>query len=407
MMKFSDMVAYSLQNIRMRGLRSWLTIIGVIIGIATIVTLMGIGDGVKVDIESQMEAFGSDMIVVYPVAMDEGFTSSAASFGTGKTTGKLYESDIEYIKRVPAVDKVVRMNYGQASLGFRDEEIGGFVYGVDEGIFEVYSDYLEIESGRYFQAGEKKVVVLANDAANELFDDPLKVNSKLKVKNETYRVVGVLKKIGTSLSAQDDSAIYIPYEQGVEVFSEQLAEGEVFGFMVTIREGFDVDAAGEDIEQKLADAHRTTVEDADFSVITPTMLNDMVGQVIGLLTAFLFAISLVSAIVGGIGISNTMFMNVLERTREIGVMKSIGAREREILLLFIVESAIIGLAGGILGLLLGIGAMVLAGNFGVPYIITPGAIVFALLFAAGVGAVAGLIPARNASVIPAVESLRY
>ena len=406
-MKFTDMVAYSLQNIGMRKLRSWLTIIGVIIGIATIVTLIGIGDGIKADIESQMEAFGSDVIIVYPIAMDEGFASSASSFGLGKTSGKLYESDIEYIKRVPAVDEVVRMNYGRAGLGFRDEEITGFVYGVDEGIFDVYSDYLEIENGRYYRDGEKKVVVLANDAANELFDDPLKVNSKLKIGNETYRVVGVLKKIGTSLSAQDDAAIYVPYEQGVELFSEQLAEDEVFGFMVTIREGFDADAAGGEIEQKLADAHRTSVEDADFSVITPTMLNQMVGEIIGLLTVFLFAISVVSAIVGGIGISNTMFMNVLERTREIGVLKSIGAKKNEILLLFLFESAIIGFAGGALGLALGVGVMALAGLFGVPYIITPYAVAFALLFATAVGAVAGLIPARNASVIPAVESLRY
>jgi putative ABC transport system permease protein len=216
-----------------------------------------------------------------------------------------------------------------------------------------------------------------------------------------------LKKIGTALSQQDDSTIFMPYDQGNKVLADYLAPGEVFAIYIKLRPGYDPEEVADQVERQVANAHRVSLDKKDFSVITPAFIKETVGTVLNLLNLFLLAIAAVSAFVGGIGISNTMFMSVLERRREIGVLKAIGATRNTILLIFVIESALIGAGGGILGLALGYLALLAVGSFGVPYILGLSQISFAFFFSVGVGVISGLIPALNASKVPAVEALRY
>jgi putative ABC transport system permease protein len=403
-MRGTDVFRYGLRNLQRRQLRSWLTIIGIIIGIATIVVLVSVGEGVKKDIYDQMEAFGTNMIMVYPMSIEE-----MGSFGpaTG-SAGKLFERDINYVERVPGIDDISKFLYGRLSLRFKDKELASLIYPSTPNIFEMFPEQYEIEEGRYIRDGESKVVFLMNDAANELFGkDKVKVNSYLYISGEKFRVVGIAKKIGTSLSSTDDAAIYIPFEDKDMVMGETIAEDEIGGIIISTVEGADVEEVAERIEEQLASAHRTTVEDADFSVVTSKSINEMLDTVTGLLTGSLFLIGLISAVVGGIGIANTMFMGVIERTKEIGILKSIGATSFQILAIFLVEAGMIGGVGGLIGL--GIGLMVISvvPYLGViPYLsaeVAAGSVIFAVL----VGMVAGLIPARNASKIPPIEALRY
>jgi putative ABC transport system permease protein len=405
-MDLLEVISYGVKNLRIRHLRSSLTIFGIVLGIATIFTLMSIGEGVKVDIESQLDAFGTDQIFVVPISGSlEEFSTSGVSF---TTTGKLYEKDIEYVERIPAVESTGKVIYGRATLRFRNEEITAAVFPSDPEVLTQFSDYLEIEEGRYFRDGESKVVVLAWDAANDLFgNERLKPGNKLYINDEPYRVVGVLKKIGTSLSQQDDSAIYMPFDDGREMFKDFLAPGEVFSIYIKLREGYDADEVAPLIERQLAASHRVSLADKDFAVITPSLIQETVGTVLDLLNLFLLAIALISAFVGGIGISNTMFMSVMERRREIGVLKAIGATRFQILMVFVVESALIGMGGGLVGLALGYAVLLLAGSFGLPYIIGVSQLSFAFFFSIGVGVISGLIPALNASKVPAIEALRY
>ncbi len=404
-MDLLEITKYGIKNLQIRHLRSTLTIVGIVLGIATIVTLMSIGEGVRVDIESQMDAFGTDMIFVVPFNMEKLASSSGFSMST---TGKLYDRDIDYIRRVPAVEETARMNYGRASLRFREAEIATAIYPCESVIFDAFGDYFTIEEGRYYKDSETKVVVLGNDAANLMFDDEnVAVGNTLYINEEPYRVVGVLKRIGTSLSQQDDSTIFLPYDQGNKLLADYLAPGEIFSIYIKIRPGYDPEEVADQVERQLANAHRVSLEDKDFSVITPAFIMEMVGTVMDLLNLFLLAIAAVSAFVGGIGISNTMFMSVLERRREIGVLKAIGATRNTILLIFVIESALIGAGGGLLGLALGYLALLAVGSFGVPYILGVSQISFAFLFSVVVGVISGLIPALNASKVPAVEALHY
>ena len=404
-MDLLEITKYGIKNLQTRHLRSTLTIVGIVLGIATIVTLMSIGEGVREDIASQLDAFGTDIIFVVPFNMDNIASASSMSMST---SGKLYERDIDYVKKVSAVQDTARVNYGRASLRFRETDISGAIYPADDAMFEQFGDYFTIEEGRYYKDSETKVLVLGNDAANIMFDDQkIATGNTIYVNDEPYRVVGVLKRIGTSLSQQDDSTIFMPYDQGKKVLADYLAPGEVFAIYIKIRPGYDPEEVADQVERQVANAHRVSLDNKDFSVITPAFIKETVGTVLNLLNLFLLAIAAVSAFVGGIGISNTMFMSVLERRREIGVLKAIGATRNTILLIFVIESALIGAGGGLLGLALGYLALLAAGSFGVPYGLGISQISFAFFFSVGVGVISGLIPALNASKVPAVEALRY
>ncbi|MEO0248402.1 MAG: ABC transporter permease [candidate division WOR-3 bacterium] len=404
MMRFTDVLGYSVQNLRRRKLRSYLTILGIILGIATIVVLVSVGEGVKKDIDAQLEAFGPEMIAIAPYEVED-----VATAGVGMTfSGKLYKHDIGYIERVPGIEEISYGTFGRASVRFRDKEIGSLVMAVTPNMFPMYSSYIRVEEGRYFEEGEKHVVFLAYDAANDLFGkDKISVNNYIYINGIRYRVVGIAEEIGTSLSAQDDSAIYIPYDDSEEIFGKTLAKDELSYIMVSVQPGVGTKAAAERIEEQLAASHRVSLDNKDFTVYTQEYIMETVNNITTILTGSLFLIGLISAIVGGIGIANTMFMSVLERTKEIGILKSIGASSWQILSIFLMESALIGGIGGLIGLGLGFMAIQVIPYFGItPYLATEVAI-GAVLFAIGVGMVSGFIPARNASKIPAVEALSY
>jgi len=279
---------------------------------------------------------------------------------------------------------------------------------MDRSAFDMFPDYMEVESGRLYKEGESRVVVFAGDAATQLFGkDKVEVGSVIQINEKNYRVVGVLKRIGTSLSAADDLNIYVPYEDGEELFEGQLLKNEVGLIYLQIDEGFDANQVKGVIERKLAANHRVTVDDADFSVITSDQIMEIVGSVLFTAQLMLGAITLIASLVGAIGISNTMFMNVLERVREIGILKAVGASRRDILTTFLAESAIMGLAGGIIGLVLGYGLLQVVETFDIPTFLSLMIIVFVFLFSIGTGLAAGLLPAYRAAKLSAVDAIEF
>lgn len=405
-MDLKDSFVYALRNIRTSHLRSWLTIVGVIIGVISLVVIVSISDGVTKDITDQLEAFGPNMIIIVPVNIEEGGLESIASFGQG-ASGKLYERDAEAIEGLPGVKSVAKVNYGSTSVAFRDKEISAPIYGTDVSYIDQYSDYMKIGEGRMYQEGERRVVVLGNDAANVYFGKrKVQVGNVLEINGIDYRVIGIFEKIGTSLSQQDDSVIIVPYEDGKDLFSKQLAKGEVNFISVEADEGADIDELKDLIEAKLISYHKVTEDEKDFTVITSEYISETVGGILSMLTAFLILITLVASFVAAIGVANTMFMGVLERTKEIGVLKAVGATENDIMSIFIVESGIIGVAGGAIGIVFSIAILYIAGQFAVPYYFTYTTALFALLFSAGVGIFAGVFPARQAARLDPVDALR-
>jgi len=291
---------------------------------------------------------------------------------------------------------------------FRETEIETMVIGMDPNALELFSDYFRIETGRPYAESERRAVVLGYDAANLLFGrDKPGVGSVLTIGGLDYRVVGVMAQITTPYASQDNAMIAVPFDKGREMFRSQLAKDEVTFIYVKIADGADPEDIKTAIEAKLASNHRVTMDEKDFSVITSDFIKETVGSILGLLSQLLFAITAVATVVGGIGISNTMFMAVLERVREIGVLKSVGATERDIEYIFLTESALIGFIGGVFGFAIALAILFVAGQFGVPYLIRIRWVLFVFVFSIGVGVVAGFLPARQAARLDPVKALGY
>lgn len=410
MMDPLDSLTYSLKGLANRSLRSWLTITGLVIGVIAIVVILSISEGFNKEINSELSAFGPNSIIIYPSANAlTSATSGGGGFARAPTTGKLFQNDVESIKSIPGVQSVARVLFGRTSLSYKGVNISGEVYAMDREGLDMYSGYLQIASGRLFQDGERGVAVVGADAATNTFGDKqLSVGSVITINGNDYRVIGIFQKVGTSFSSADDKAIYVSFDDGRQLFSDQFLPNEIAMIYLQIDPGYDPEQIKSIIEQKLASNHRVSMDDLDFTVITAAQIYEIVGNVLGAVQLVLGGIALIASVVGAIGIANTMFMNVLERTGEIGILKSVGATRAEIMGIFLMESAIIGLAGGIIGLALGdVILYIIQTYFGIPVFLRLRIIAFVFVFSLGTGMLAGLIPSWRASKLDVVEALRY
>lgn len=407
-MKLEDAFAYAVQNMKTASLRSWLTIIGVIVGVIALVCIMAVSEGVQKEIEYMLSAFKPTMMFLVPVNVEGAGSSSFTTLvGAPSTSGKLTERDAQSVADIPGIKTVTRMLIGRASVIFKNTSITAPVYASDANIFEMVQEDMKLESGRYFRDGEHGVIVVGNDVKTKMFGKKgVEVGSAIMINGRNFRVVGILEKFKGSFRESDDAMLLVPYDDGMDLFSKQLAKNEVTIIYVEAHEGQNIKELKERIEKKIASNHKVSLEDKDFSVITPDFIENMVGSVFLVLSTFLIVITLIASVVAGIGVANTMFMAVLERTREIGVLKAMGATEKDILLVFLIESALIGLIGGLIGLAISYGVLQIAESLGVPVWLSPNIIAFAVLFSMLVGAIAGAIPARQAARLDPVEALR-
>ncbi|MFN7991421.1 MAG: ABC transporter permease [Candidatus Micrarchaeia archaeon] len=403
-MDLKDSFSYSLKSLGLRSLRSWLTITGVVIGVMALVVILSVSEGFDKSINDQLSAFGPNQLIIFPSSS----TQNLLSFGRAPTSGKLFENDVDSINSVPGVARVSRGVYGRASLQYKAKNLTATVYGIDREFFDMYANYINVSTGRIFDKNERGVSIFGFDAANNLFGkDVVRVGSVVAMNGRDFRVVGIQDKIGGvgGGAGGDDSNIYIPFDQGRDLFAGQLVPNEVGLIYVEAENGSDVNHIKDQIERKLASNHRVKLDELDFSVITQAQILDTVNSVLSLAQIVLGAVTLIASAVGAIGISNTMFMNVLERTKEIGIIKALGATRRDILSIFLIEAAIIGLAGGLIGLILGAGALQIIAGFGVPVFLRLRIIAFVFIFSVGTGLAAGAIPAYRASNLDPVDAL--
>ena len=402
-MRTEDMVSYSMRNLRHQKVRTWLTIVGIVVGVAAVIVLVGLADGLRSSVSSQLAAFGPKTIIVSPVSLEGGIGGGSANLRP--TLGKLFERDAEKIERIEGVHLATKVIMTNLDMKFRDKHISASVYGVEpDGYTETTS--IKIGEGRFLQPGDKRVAVVGYSIANDNFgDDKINVNNMIELGGQQYRVVGILQKSGSSFGP-GDSSVFVSYDDGRELAGDALAEREINGIRIIVDEGFDTEEVADRIEFALASQHKVPVDDKDFTLITPKFIEDQVNSILGTLTLFLGAVSGIALVVGGVGISNTMFVSVMERTKEIGVLKSVGAQNWQIERLFLVEAAMIGLVGGVLGVLFGIIVVLLLSVFGINATPSIPTVLISFIIAMSVGMAGGFIPARNAAKIPAVEAMR-
>ena len=388
-----DYLKLSINSILHRKLRSWLTIIGIIIGVASIIALISLSLGLKSTIEEQFEAFGSDRILV----ASQGFQ------GPGTSSEGITEKDVETLERIGEFETI---SYGSARPGdveFNNEIKFPMIFG-GKNSEELLESTTDLQEGRYIDNNDGFSTLIGSNVADGLFEDEIRLRNKITIAGHDFRVVGILEPIGNQ---QDDNTIYITLDKYREIFEQN---GDEVGFIsAKIKPGSDILALQKKVERELERAR----DDENFQVVTPTQILDQINQILGVIQTVLVGIAAISLLVGGIGITNSMYTTVLERTKDIGIMKSIGAKNSSILLIFLLESGLMGLVGGIFGVALGtmisygISEFSTQAGFKILFEINFPLILFGLLFAFLVGTISGVLPARQASKLKPVDALRY
>lgn len=395
----------AVRNIKTRSLRSWLTILGIVIGVFLIVSLLSLSEGIKETITKQLKALGGEMIFIMP-----GSESNLMTMMMGGD--KLESQDMAAIKKTPGVDKVLGMSYSGSVMRYKEESKSAFLAGISwkEGldIVQKYQGW-SLAEGRWSVSGKKETII-GQQLANQTFKQKIKPNTEITIKGRRFQVVGVLNSLG---SKTDDSFAYIDMSIYQNLTGEKQGSAQVA--MAKIEDGASVNQVAEDIKQNLKNTRKRRIgtDEADFAVITSDKMSDIAGNVLGVIQLAIMAFASIAIIVGGIGIMNTMFTSVRERTKEIGIMKAIGAKNSAVLAIFLFEAGIIGFSGGIGGTILGVIMAKAIEAYGQVHplfyfsaAISPGLITFGLAFSFIVGCLSGFFPARKASHLKPVEALR-
>jgi putative ABC transport system permease protein len=388
--------------IAVNKLRSVLTALGIVIGVGAVIGMVHLGESAKTAVTEQIASLGDNLLMVTPGAGDRGP-------GGTRTSGRAFEiADAEAIGREVAGVTVAPTSSQGALSVVGNTNWPTMVTGVDNRFFAV-RDW-EIATGRPFEPGELQaaapVCVLGATVVKELFAGQDALGASVRVGKVACRVVGTLASKQSMMGSDPDDVILMP----LRTVQRRLAGNtEVKMIYVTALEDGSTGRVKEDIEALLRERRRIKAGDADdFSVRDMKEIADRVQGSTEVLTALLGAIAAVSLLVGGIGIMNIMLVSVTERTREIGIRMAVGARGREVLLQFLVESVVLATLGGILGIGLGLGGSYLAASkLGMPFVVIPTIVSLAFFFSAGVGVVFGFVPARKASRLDPIEALRH
>lgn len=403
-MKLAEKLKYVMLNISYKKLRSFLTVLAIIFGIFTIIAILAVGQGLKKQVSEQLEVFGARTIFVIPVAN----ANVVASGRPASTSSILTTKDMAAINRITEIEEVSFFVGSRADVSFMGQRISSQVVGGEPDSIPKINPSFEVLKGRMLRDSDRGAAFIGWNFAENFFDKKVDVNSRIFINDKPFTIVGVMKQTGTSAGGTNiDDMIIVHEKDARSLFKGQIADDEVQEIMVLVREGFNVEDVSERVKDMLRISRRIgRGEEDDFSLLTAAVIGKQVDGIMTNITAFLGAIAIVSLLVGGIGISNTMFTAVMERTREVGILKAMGASGNEILSLFVIESTLISVIGGMIGFLLAFIFSLVADGIGVPFFITPELPVIAFFFSLVVGVVSGYFPARRAARMEAVAALR-
>jgi putative ABC transport system permease protein len=389
-------------------MRSFLTTLGIVIGVSAVIAMVAIGEGAKKRVEDAFSSMGADLLIVLP-----GTTTRGGSFGGFGSMPTLTWDDLKAIRaEIPAVRAAAVQLRATAQVISDEQNWTTSVTGTSPEFFEIRS--WPVGTGALFTAsdvdGGTKVAVLGKTVSEKIFGpgiDP--VGQTVRIKNIPFQVVGVLSPKGQSPMGQDyDDVVFVPQSAFLAKIQGGLQKF-ISGAIIVGAQAGQTRRAERQISDLLRDRHRIAVGgDDDFSIRNLTDIASAQQQGVSTITTLLAAIAAVSLVVGGIGIMNIMLVSVTERTREIGIRMAVGARPRDILAQFLVEALTLAIAGGAIGVALGVvGAQVLAARFGWPMLIRPDIVAVSVLFSGVVGVAFGIYPARKASRLDPIEALRF
>lgn len=402
----SESFHFALSSIGQRKLRSGLTIIGIIIGIAAIVALISIGQGLQNYVNEEFAKLGANKIII----MSKSTAGAGGPAASSLSASPLIKKDVEIIKRVNGVEGVVGILIKAAKISYKGETKYLMLAGIptDNEALKLLGamEPVEAETGRELKQTDTYSALIRYGVANGLFKKEIEVKDSILINDREFTVIGIVGKLGNSFA---DNTLVIPLDVARELFSEPELVSEI---IVEVR---NADAKTvEDIKEALRKTRHEKEGEETFEVQTTEDFRKSVGSILSVITVVLAGIAAISLLVGGIGIMNSMFTNVLERTKEIGIMKAVGAKNSHILWIFLIEAGLFGLVGGLIGLALGTSLAFAVGNvaanLGYSFLVIK--INYALLFGAlafsfVIGCISGILPAMRASKLRPVDALRY
>ncbi|MFH1126994.1 MAG: ABC transporter permease [archaeon] len=414
-MRLSKCFRHAFNIVLHSKLRSWLTIIGIVIGVASVIAIMSLGQGMQQTMSSQLGGLGGDIITISPgfsrggnIFQMRGNDNRGGGSSTAQATGKeitLTRTDVQVLRGIPDVSLIDTNIRGSVKVSYLGKTGSVSLTGVDQKVWSKITT-ASIKEGRMLDSADQNVVVIGGRLASTYFERPLGLNKMITIGGNAFRIVGILDDQSTN--------IYMPIQMAYQVIEDK--ETNVYDTLVVrIRDENLLDDSIAKIDSRLMLARHVTNKTKDFSISSNKQMQEARSEAMSTMSLFLVAIAAVSLIVGAIGVANTMFTSVLEKTKEIGIMKAIGARNKDILMIFLLNAALIGLIGGVLGVLLGAllsESMTTLLGGGTPMIrggtlVTMDSVILALSVSVSAGIIAGFIPAYQASRLKPVDALRF
>jgi len=405
------LTSLAVNSLMRRKLRSWLTMLGVVIGVASIVILISLAVGVNQSIASRLNTFGANILQVTPggaraTRVGLGFPGAEGGSRTfdqslfGRQEATLTETDERLIRQVSGIDQASGTISDKASVSYKSKNTSISVLGIDPLTYWSVAT-ANLSSGRLLSSADTYSVMIGSRVYNQTFQEDL-LNKYIQINGVSYKVVGELQSSGQTFTSTD-STVIMPRDEAKRILNKSTFNA----ILVSVKDGEDSAAIQDSITTSLLSAHHVSSDKQDFTIQSQETVQATISQITDTLSLFLGGIGAISLLVGAIGVANTMFMSVLERTKEIGILKAIGMRNSDVVVLFLIESAIIGLIGGILGILLSLGASFVLTYLGISSIITIELALAAVVFSVLVGIASGVAPARNAAALEPIEALSY
>jgi len=427
----------SLNSIMHRRLRAWLTLIGIIIGVAAVVSLISIGEGAQASVQQRLSGFGADIITISP-----GGESTGAAFGNFRIMGQgggtgeirsisstnrststtetptLTKKDAVIIGGNPNISAVTPVVSERGDMIFESKKSGISIRGIDPNFWGQFNN-TELASGRFLNSSDSTGILIGDSIANGTFDRPITIGRQVTIQDaqagqiSTFNVVGILQKSGTGFGGNGgDNVVYMTNDNAWHL--TDVNKGDYSSIQAKVKSTDSIEDTIAELTSALQISRRVNEKTQDFSITSSESIRQQIEQITQTLTLFLGAIAGISLIVGAVGIANSMFTSVLEKTKEIGILKALGASEKEIMVMFVIESGLFGLVGGIIGAIIGAAVSLAISGIGLGFgpggattVVSLQLFVFAVVLSTIIGVVSGIMPARSAAKLKPVEALRY